>query len=262
MQHVVHPDFAALEQDGFSPWLVGRPGANDSCAVRIARANIPIVNGLHSCAVDRLLFILSGALGLQIGLETYYAPERALVLVPAGAPHAVFSTAADGARFLEIFTPCPPSTLLRPAAARKVENAASLIRPLLAENFSGGGFAYQSLAERKTGSDHVRVNIVEVQPGSGSPDFHIHAFDQFYFILDGQMQVEIGRKTHQAPANSLIHLPAGIVHRNYNLGPEIETHVTLIVPEPCVGEIFDYAVDIHNREAVMMASAPGFNGKA
>ncbi|MGE0503455.1 MAG: cupin domain-containing protein [Rhizobiaceae bacterium] len=237
MRHIIETSAASGE------WLIHGDGAG--CAIRIIA---PDASPLQSCSVDRVLFVLSGAAAVTIGTETFEAPQHALVLLPAGTPHRI----GGEARLLDVLAPAPSAEPFHPATARTVESASGLVRPLLAENFSKGGFAYQSLADRASGSANLRVNIVEVQPGAGSPDFHIHAFDQFYFILAGRMHVEVGRKLMVAEAGSLVHLPAGIVHRNYNLDPEAETHVTLIAPEPAAGEIFDYACDIRDREAELM----------
>jgi mannose-6-phosphate isomerase-like protein (cupin superfamily) len=248
MQHIID-----APQAGASDWLVrGAEGAD--CAIRVAETNDDLP---QSCSVDRLLFILSGSAEATVGNETFPAPVHALVLLPAGTPHQIRPIGGT-LRVLEVLAPVPARDAYRPAEPRSVPNAAALVRPLLAENFSQGGFAYQSLSDRKSGSANVRVNVVEVRPGAGSPDFHIHAFDQFYFILAGRMHVEIGRKLLVAEAGSLVRLPAGVIHRNYNLGPEPEKHVTLIVPEPGEGEIFDYACDIHEHEAEIMAAAPGW----
>ncbi len=50
-------------------------------------------------------------------------------------------------------------------------------------------------------------------------------------------------------ANTFVVLPAGIVHRNWNEGPGVEKHVTLLVPEPAKGEPLDYPVDIRREKA-------------
>ncbi len=241
MRHII--DTSAASSD----WLIRDDGAG--CAIRVTS---PDGSPLQTCSVDRVLFVLSGPATVTIGTETFEAQRHTLVLLPAGTPHRI----EGETRFLDVLAPTPPADAFKTASARIVDGASALVRPLLAEKFSKGGFAYQSLADRGSGSANVRVNIVEVRPGAGSPDFHIHAFDQFYFILAGSMHVEVGRKLMVAEAGSLVHLPAGIVHRNYNLGPYPEKHVTLIVPEPAAGEIFDYACDIHDREAEMMEQVP------
>jgi quercetin dioxygenase-like cupin family protein len=260
MQHVITTGTAASPELS-GQWLSGYLDSGDACAIRIiaigGEAGAP---DLRSCGVDRTLFILSGSLNLRIGMELHRAPKHAFILLPAGTPHAVWA-AEDRADCLEVFAPAPAGSIFSAADARKIDNAGALVRPLLQENFTKGGFAYQTLADRGSGSEHLRVNVVEVQPGSGSPDFHIHAFDQYYYVLSGQMHVEIGKKTIVAPTNSLVHLPAGLVHRNYNLGPDVERHVTLIVPEPRDGEVFDFACDVHDHEAKIMQSAPGWTSE-
>jgi len=122
--------------------------------------------------------------------------------------------------------------------------------------FEGMGFAYQSLADRSTGCRSLRLNLLQVQPGAGSPDFHIHAFAQLYVILDGEMTIDVGRARLRAPRHSIVCLPPGVVHRNFNASNAVERHISLLVPEPQQGEIFDYAVDIHEHEATMLAGIP------
>jgi mannose-6-phosphate isomerase-like protein (cupin superfamily) len=68
--------------------------------------------------------------------------------------------------------------------------------------------AAAALVDRKSGSQHLRANIVRVQSGVSSPDLHIHAFDQYYFILEGEMRVVIGRQEMDAPEHFLVRLPA------------------------------------------------------
>jgi mannose-6-phosphate isomerase-like protein (cupin superfamily) len=70
-----------------------------------------------------------------------------------------------------------------------------------------------------------------VPPGQGGPGLHVHAFDQFYFVLSGRMSLQVGRDTHVVEPNSYVVLPAGTPHRNWNEGPEVERHLAILVPE-------------------------------
>jgi mannose-6-phosphate isomerase-like protein (cupin superfamily) len=60
---------------------------------------------------------------------------------------------------------------------------------------------------------------------------HLHTFDQFYYVLSGTMQLQIGLEKFTAGRNTYVLLPAGVPHRNWNDGPEIERHLNLQVPE-------------------------------
>ena len=59
------------------------------------------------------------------------------------------------------------------------------------------------------------------------------------------MTFQIGLNQYRAAAHSLVIIPAGIVHRNWNEGPGLEKHITLLTPEPMPGEVWDPGVDVH-----------------
>lgn len=258
MQNIIAVDFdqAAASPQGI--WLVGGPGQGGACAVRAyALGPGKTEAGLQECSVDRFCFVVEGSGNAALGQESFALGRRAMVHIPAGAPHLIGNADVGQPLWLiDIFAAAPPQALFKPASARAWPNAAQQIRAVRADAFTKGGFAYQSLAERATGSQHLRVNFVEVQPGAGSPDYHIHEFDQFYFILEGGMTVDIGKRRQLAAKHHFVHLPAGIVHRNYNAGSVPEVHFALLAPEPAPGAIFDYAVDIHGREAELLQRIP------
>lgn len=233
-----------LEDTLDAGWLVG-DGSGAGTAIAIV--TLAGDSGSTTLNGDRTVIVLDGALRVTVDGAAHQVEAHALAFLPAGTPHRL-APEGETCRLLEIRGPHDGGA----AAAGSVDP----VRRLRPENFTKSGFAYQSLIDRAGGSGHLRVNIVDVQPGSGSPDFHIHAFDQFYFILSGQMQVEIGHRKRLAEAGSFVHLPAGLVHRNYNAGPGVERHLTLIVPEPQADEIFDYACTIHQHEAEIMERAP------
>jgi mannose-6-phosphate isomerase-like protein (cupin superfamily) len=69
-----------------------------------------------------------------------------------------------------------------------------------------------------------------VAAGGHAADRHIHAADQIYFVVEGEMQVELGGSRHLAGPGSLVYIPAGLPHRNWNEGPGTEFHFEIIVP--------------------------------
>lgn len=229
--------FAAGEA---APWLVA-PAEEFGCALRVRRGGAqPQINAVP---VERFALILSGEATLATPTMQSSAPTGSLIFIPAGKAGGV-SGAAD-AQWVEIEAPSAPG-LTEPRVIR--------VDPT---RFEGGGFAYQSLADRSNGAQSMRLNVLQVQPGSGSPDFHIHAFAQLYVILEGEMTLDIGRARQVAKRNSIVCLPAGVVHRNFNGSNHLERHVSLLVPEPAEGAVFDYAVDIHGREATLLTEPPG-----
>jgi len=125
-----------------------------------------------------------------------------------------------------------------------VPNSGRLIKKVDFERLAARGFATQQLATRETGSDHVRIYLAKVYPDAAGPALHFHEFDQLYFVLDGQMDVQIGLTTTQARKDCLVLLPAGVVHTNKNCGDTPEYHLALNASEPPPGAQLDYKIDI------------------
>ena len=72
---------------------------------------------------------------------------------------------------------------------------------------------------------------------------HIHSFDQFYYVLDGTMSVDVGLNKYQAGPHTRC-ASAGVVHQNRNSGAGVETHITILAPHPTDGMPLDTPVEI------------------
>lgn len=110
------------------------------------------------------------------------------------------------------------------------------IRPVDPAKFDPTRFSVVTLASRESGSQHCLFRIARVPPGRGNESLHIHKMDKFYYILSGTMQLEIDGQSHSAGPSTLVFVPAGIPHRNWNDGPDAEEHLVIFVPEPEPGE--------------------------
>jgi mannose-6-phosphate isomerase-like protein (cupin superfamily) len=195
---------------------------------------------------ERLALILEGeGILVQAGTSKSAAAGE-MIFIPAGGIGAFMGN--SDTTWIEIHAPLPDDAVFATRDADVIQIDHS--------KFEGGGFAYQSMIDRNSGSGTMRINVLQVQPGSGSPDYHIHAFAQIYVIQEGEMTIDIGRKRVVAPANSVVILPEGLVHRNFNASTGIERHISLLVPEPKEGAVFDYAVSIHEEEAELLTSIP------
>jgi mannose-6-phosphate isomerase-like protein (cupin superfamily) len=237
-----HPELLSPGQDG--DWLVDRR-EELGVAMRLRRGGgtAPAADVSED---ERFYLVLEGAAAL---LTPHVPAESALpgelVHVASGALATVWG--GSDTVWMEIIA--WPSRCATAAAQPKVVQ----VDPA---KFAGGGFGWQALIGRDTGASTLRMNTLQVAPGSGSPDYHIHDFVQIYVILAGEMTLNLGRKRHQAQTNSVVLIPAGMVHRNFNASDSLERHVSLLVPEPQEGQILDYAVSIHEREAELMRELP------
>jgi mannose-6-phosphate isomerase-like protein (cupin superfamily) len=81
-----------------------------------------------------------------------------------------------------------------------------------------------------------------VGPGKGGPGTHIHEFDQYYFVLEGALTIEVALERYTVGSNTLVILPAGVPHRQYNDGDVVEKHLTLLAPPPEDGRPWDRGV--------------------
>nr|WP_284702868.1 cupin domain-containing protein [Rhodococcus qingshengii] len=82
-----------------------------------------------------------------------------------------------------------------------------------------------------------------MDPGSAGPGMHIHPFDQFYLVLQGQLTVEVALQKHIVGPNTLVVLPAGVPHRQFNDGKVTEHHLVVLTPAPLEGVPWDEGVD-------------------
>lgn len=194
---------------------------------------------------ETFALMLSGEVSLADEGMRELARPGDLIFLPAGSKATL--SGDEHALWVHV-------SAMMPEGARS-SRGASVIK-VDQSRFEGTGFAYQSMIDRELGSATMRINVLQVEPGSGSPDFHIHAFAQIYVIQHGEMTLDIGKSRVIAPADSIVILPAGVVHRNFNASDAMERHISLLVPEPTPDEIFDYAVTIHAEEAELLKAIP------
>jgi quercetin dioxygenase-like cupin family protein len=82
-----------------------------------------------------------------------------------------------------------------------------------------------------------------IDEGSCGPDLHYHRGDKLYYVLQGSMSLRLGDDIHQVEADSLVFVPAGLAHRNWNDGPGTESHFEMIIPAPPPTATVDLLVD-------------------
>jgi mannose-6-phosphate isomerase-like protein (cupin superfamily) len=182
--------------------------------------------GLHYHRSDQLYYLIEGLMNIQLGTEIHHIRAETFVLIPAGLAHRNWNEGPGDETHLEMIIPAPapmaPLTIMVdspddvPAAdhtdrhgyPRRVDRE-KLSQPL-------PGLRVQSLSG--AGSLNAIVHYVEVDPGSAGPDTHIHEFDQYCLVLDGELTVEVALEKHVVSPRELVVLPAGVPHRQHNTG--------------------------------------------
>ena len=256
MRHIIPVDFSTFPEGFHSRRLVGPKTESgiESCSVICSRVP-PGCGGpaLHTHPVDQFYYVISGMTNVQIGTETAVVGPDTLIFFPADTPHCNWNTGSEDEIHLEICAPAPnrDRSNVYPAFPRQVDGISELIRPVNRGIFKpsrmAAGSRSQHLARRSSGSNHVRIVAAEIQPGGGGASLHFHQFDQFYYILEGLLTVQIGLTRHQVGPHTLVVLPAATIHTNDNETDKVERHITFLVPEPEDGGRSDNPVQLIER---------------
>jgi quercetin dioxygenase-like cupin family protein len=94
----------------------------------------------------------------------------------------------------------------------------------------------QKLLDRASGGEAVGVVLIRTPAGGGSPEgLHTHAFEQVFYVLAGEMGVEVGGQTFVVQPGSLVVFPQGVPHRNWTARDEPTIHLAINVPAPALG---------------------------
>jgi len=95
------------------------------------------------------------------------------------------------------------------------------------------------LLDRASGARTLALNLIKTPSGEGSPEGrHTHAFDQIFYIVSGVMSLEIDGERVEAKPGSLVFIPEGLPHRNWNSGSSPSVHIAIASPLPADGVPF------------------------
>lgn len=87
-------------------------------------------------------------------------------------------------------------------------------------------------------ASEVMFTLCGNAPGKLGPPPHSHGMDQFFYVLEGTMELRLGQETHLLQAGSVAHIPAGTPHKHRNPGDERELHLEVIAPGMGIGRTF------------------------
>jgi len=241
MQYVRPVNFDVFPADAFhSQRLADASTGLESCMCLSTR--VPpgkgTTSGLHIHPSDQLYYVLTGIMHARVGSETYIVQPNQLVIIPAGTPHWNWNEGTEEELHFELIVPPPPAgtPLVTPVDSSSVsEPGIDIVRVLDESRFGESAFSQVVLADRSTGVNTLSLGVFRVQPGGGT-GLHVHRFDQIYYQVRGAMELEIGFQRHTVEPHTLVVIPAGMPHRNWNAGTEAEYHLNLRVPEPFESE--------------------------
>jgi mannose-6-phosphate isomerase-like protein (cupin superfamily) len=209
--------------------------AGESCLI-VATKVPPGAAGppLHRHPVDQTYFIVQGEITVELGAKTEVAKTRSAVFIPAGLPHHNWNDGSEEEVHIEVLAPgvLPVQPLVEFDDLQDTSVQPAFIQEADPSNLTGQDFGLDWLVNRRAGAANAAVYLAEVPAGRSGPPLHVHDFDQFYFVLQGTLSVEIGLTRLDVPAGHLVVLPAQVPHRQWNEQDHTEHHLTVMVPEP------------------------------
>ncbi|WP_051790980.1 cupin domain-containing protein [Amycolatopsis jejuensis] len=199
-------------------------------------------------AADQLYYVLEGRMSLDLNGTPYDVEAGSVVFIPAGTPHHNENPHSATELHIDVMLPPPPRGVPLATPAGPDERGGpgtGYVRAVadLPSREALPGFHMHILADRQTESGRASFRLANVEAGSPGTPWHIHDFDQIYFILEGALDIDIADRHYRATQNDLVVLPAGVPHRNHNAGPGQESHLVLLVPEPEPGTELDREVE-------------------
>src|SRR3954464_8908702 len=96
----------------------------------------------------------------------------------------------------------------------------------------------------RTEDSDDRVGIVEVTVPAGwpGPPLHHHAFDEAFYVLEGELTFQLGDELATAGPGSLTFAPSGSHHTLPNRGNPPARHLLLCPPRGVPGPVRPHAV--------------------
>jgi mannose-6-phosphate isomerase-like protein (cupin superfamily) len=209
--------------------------------------------GLHYHLVDQLYYLIEGSMNVQLGNDVHRIAAGNLVFIPAGLAHRNWNDGPGAETHFEMLIPAPsplgqlaymvntPDDVPQPHRAARAGYTSQVDTATLHEPLPG--LRMQALAGPGSGSTHTVINYMQLDPGKAGPGTHIHYFDQYYLVLEGELTVEVALEKHVAGPRTLVVLPAGAPHRQYNEGSVTEKHLAVLSPAPERFQAWDRGVD-------------------
>ncbi|KAJ3546940.1 hypothetical protein NM208_g1756 [Fusarium decemcellulare] len=184
--------------------------------------------GLHYHHSDQLYYLARGSMKVRLGGSVQQVNTGSLVIIPAGLPHRNWNEGPGPEAHLEMIIPALhrlkqisymimiekpediPEELRASSKGYVIRVDPKFLKELLP------GFKVLPLADPSPGSRRAVVMYPEVGPEMGEPPAHVHEFDQYYFVLEGELTIDVALQKHRVTPNQLVKLPAGVLHRQYN----------------------------------------------
>lgn len=171
-----------------------------------------------------------------------------LVIIPRTLAYEIVNPGPDPDLHLAIATPSGAVQAAEQGSLASDTPTETLLYHVDRDAFGPGlnrpdDLSVQRLANRATNGIDIAIRSDLMRPGAHGPGMHVHKFDQYFFVLDGEITVAVVDQIFVARRHELVRLPAGVPHRQWNASDANEYCVTVAAPEPPAGEVWDVEVE-------------------
>lgn len=197
-------------------------------------------DGHHIHSFEQIFYILSGVMDLEIRDQQHQARPGTLVVLPPGTPHRNWNGSSEPLVLLSMWVPSPKQgeAIAIPTQEANTKHRANFeyMRTVDPAAFNTGmaqGRLHQPLLNADSGARGCTIGFYRLEPEDASTaQSHTHPVEQIFYVLDGVMCLEIAGEPYQAGPDTPVVIPPGVVHRNWNGGTGLETHLTFWAPIP------------------------------
>ena len=108
------------------------------------------------------------------------------------------------------------------------------------------GHVRRALFGCASGSVHQEVVVAELEAGGGV-DRHLHAFEEAFYVLDGELALEIAGGTETLVAGDHVFVERGVSHALRNDSDEVARWFEVSAPQPGAALEDTVFVDVDRR---------------
>jgi quercetin dioxygenase-like cupin family protein len=185
---------------------------------------------LHRHAFDETFYVLAGELTFQVGEALLTGRAGQCACVPGDAVHTVANLSDAPARYLLAITPAgfehyfdrfadeapsvsgpvPATTVVGPRIDPAADRSAAA--PLRA-----GEGPVNVLVRGADSGGRIALMDNDVAPGGAAPPLHYHAFDEAFYVRDGELTFQLGDERVVRRPGELAFAERGVHHTFANL---------------------------------------------
>jgi quercetin dioxygenase-like cupin family protein len=217
----------------------------------------------HVCAYERGVYILEGQAILARDDRAFWLKHGDFAVIPVGATSGWRNAGSEPLRWLEVAAPQPkPSGRQRDTFFLKNGTPpddgvapdfddpntqllghfdASQVPPAEQRRQEGNisGVYLNIFIKREFGAQHHNYLFIQYPPGAHIKP-HDHTFEETYFIMDGQVEVELEGVRTTLHAGDVVWTSVGCAHAFYNTSDAPVSWLETFAPQPPAQNVFRF----------------------